>query len=59
MQYDRSKKRLSLSMKQWVEAAPKEEGDDIRNYKDPVPEDEKSAFQLAWEAAQNKQKAAA
>jgi predicted RNA-binding protein with RPS1 domain len=59
VQYDRSKKRLSLSMKPWVEAAPKEEGDDIKNYKDPVPEDQKSAFQLAWEAAQNKQKAAA
>ena len=34
--YDKSKKRLSLSMKQWTEAAPKDETDDIKNYVDPV-----------------------
>lgn len=59
VQYDKAKKRLSLSMKPWVEAAPKEEDDDVKSYRDPVPEGQKSAFQMAWEMAQAKQKATA
>jgi len=50
--YDKSKKRLSLSMKQWTEAAPKDETEEIKNYRDPVPEGAKTAFQMAWEKAQ-------
>jgi len=52
IKYDKSAKRLSLSMKPWSEADAKDEFDDIKQYVDPVPEDQKTAFAMAWEKAQ-------
>uniref|UniRef100_A0A6U4JK95 S1 motif domain-containing protein n=1 Tax=Hemiselmis andersenii TaxID=464988 RepID=A0A6U4JK95_HEMAN len=52
IKYDKGSKRLSLSMKPWTEAAAKDEFDDIKQYVDPVPEDQKTSFAIAWEKAQ-------
>lgn len=46
--YDKSKKRLSLSMKEWTEPVVKDETDEIKSYVDPVPEGTKTAFAMAW-----------
>jgi ribosomal protein S1 len=50
--YDKSKNRLSLSMKKWTETVPRDDTEDIKSYTDPVPEEQKTSFQIAWEAAQ-------
>ncbi len=52
--YDKLKKRLSLSMKAYTAPAPRDETEDIKGYVDPVAEGAKTAFQLAWERAQSK-----
>jgi ribosomal protein S1 len=52
--YDKLKKRLSLSMKAYTVPEPRDETEDIRGYKDPEVEGAKTAFQLAWERAQKK-----
>ncbi|KAJ1483698.1 hypothetical protein T484DRAFT_1895471 [Baffinella frigidus] len=50
--YDKGKKRLSLSMKEWTEAAARDESEDIKGHVDELGEDYKTSFQLAWEKAQ-------
>ena len=52
--YDKLKKRLSLSMKAWTAPEPRDETEDIKSYVDPVADGTKTAFQLAWERAQSK-----
>jgi ribosomal protein S1 len=51
--FDKAKKRLSLSMKQWTEAPPKDETEDIKTFVDETAF-AKTAFQMAWEKAQQK-----
>jgi small subunit ribosomal protein S1 len=51
IKYDKASKRLSLSMKPWTESV-KEEYDDVKQYVDPIPEDQKTSFAMAWEKAQ-------
>lgn len=51
--YDSKRGRLSLSMKEWTEPPPKDETEDIKSYVDESPEG-KTAFELAWEKAQQK-----
>ena len=53
IQWDKSKKRLSLSMKAWTEAPARDETEDIKQFVDEAPEG-KTAFEMAWEKAQSK-----
>jgi len=53
IQFDKTKKRLSLSMKAWTEAPVRDETDDIKQFVDEAPEG-KTAFEMAWEKAQSK-----
>ena len=45
---------LSLSLKAYTVPEPRDETEDIRGFKDPEAEGAKTAFQLAWERAQQK-----
>lgn len=53
LNFDKAKKRLSLSMKAWTEAPPRDETEDIKQFIDES-EPGKTAFQMAWEKAQAK-----
>jgi len=51
--FDSKRGRLSLSMKEWTEPPPRDETEDIRSFVDETPAG-KTAFEIAWEKAQQK-----